>query len=89
MSSANTSQSVAQLVMPGMPKPDYQWVIVSCQNAHPGQEVRYVGRVGGGPRYGSCGVIVQALDRRAIVDMGQSGTWYIPYYFLATSLATS
>ena len=43
----------------------------------------YVGRVSGGPRYGSLGVVKHSLQRKAIVDMGRSGLWHIPYYFLA------
>ena len=48
----------------------------------PGQQVQYVGRVSGGPRFLSRGVVKQTLQRKAIVDLGHGGTWHIPYYFL-------
>ena len=48
----------------------------------PGQRVLYVGRVSGGPRRGSRGLVKATLGRRAVVDMGGSGTWTIPYYLL-------
>lgn len=46
----------------------------------------YLGNVTGGPRFGARGVVKQALGRRVVIDMGLSGTWYIPYYFLTVPL---
>ena len=36
---------------------------------------------------GTIGVIKQALAKRALVDMGMYGCWYIPYYFLSVPVA--
>ena len=74
--------TLAQLSMPGMPMPAPAHATANFATAWPGREVLYLGRVGGGPRYGSCGVVKRALHRKAIVDMGAWGTWHIPYYFL-------
>jgi len=41
-----------------------------------------MGNIHGGPRFGSTGVITEALRRKAVVDMGKSGIWNIPYHFL-------
>ena len=74
-------QSSAQLGMPGMPQ-RRRAKAVELAVLSPGAEVEYVGRVGGGPRYGATGVVRQTLARRALVDMGMSGRWLVPYYFL-------
>ena len=79
--------TLAQLSMPGMPSPAPAPAAANFATAWPGREVLYLGRVGGGPRYGSCGVVKRALLRKAIVDMGAGGTWHIPYYFLAVPQA--
>ena len=47
-----------------------------------GQEVVYQGRVAGGPDYGEHGIIRRTYRQKAVVDMGNSGMWHIPYYFL-------
>ena len=57
--------------------------IVGCDSVAPGQEVLYLGKVNGGPRFRSRGVVKQAYRRKAVVDMGRMGTWHIPYYFLS------
>ncbi len=74
------TQPSAQLRMPGMPW--RRWAPVSRSRLSPGAEVEYVGRIAGGPRYGAMGVVKGVLARRALVDMGMSGKWLVPYYFL-------
>ena len=70
-----------QLSMPGMPEP-IRSETVDRWSITPGQEVLYLGDVNGGPRYGSRGTVRSVLDRKAIVDLRDSGTWHIPYWFL-------
>ncbi|MCH7787123.1 MAG: hypothetical protein IIC22_06405 [Chloroflexi bacterium] len=77
----------SQLPMPGIPTPEGQHPATSCCNVAPGQEVLYLGRISGGPHYRSRGVVKQALQRKAVVDMGRLGTWHIPYYFLSVPKA--
>ena len=82
-----TTARLAQISMPGMPATTRVNTTANLATVWPGREVLYVGRVGGGPRYGSCGVVKRALYRKAIVDMGSWGTWHIPYYFLTVPQA--
>ena len=70
-----------QLSMPGMPEP-IRPETVDRWSITPGQEVLYLGDVNGGPRYGSRGTVRSVLDRKAIVELRDSGTWHIPYWFL-------
>ena len=70
-----------QLSMPGMPE-STRSAIVTRRSVTPGQEVLYLGKVSGGPRYGTRGTVRSVLDRKAIVDLRGSGTWHIPYWFL-------
>ena len=72
-----------QLPMPGMPAGAYTETVVSRREVVPGRQVLYTGRLSGGPRYGAIGVVRQAQAKRALVDMGMYGRWYIPYYFLS------
>ena len=85
MSDTRNRPTVIQLSMTGMPAPVYTRanVYANRSSVAPGQEVLFLGKVSGGPRYGSHGVVKQALRRKAVVDMGLSGTWHVPYYFLA------
>ena len=78
--------SNAQLAMPGMPQPSYEVADLGRHDLRIGQEVLYLGRVSGGPKYGSRGLVKRVLGRKAVVDMGRSGTWRVPYYFLAVRL---
>ena len=55
----------------------------TSRSAAAGTEVLYSGYFAGGPRHGSRGVVRRASGRRAFVDMGRSGMWHIPYYFLS------
>ena len=82
--SAPTSK---QLEMPGMPTQSHRCRAVKCCTLEPGQQVTYIGKVYGGPRFGAQGTITKTLRSRAVVDMGQQGTWNIPYYFLGKDLA--
>ena len=81
------SGSVSQLEMPGMP--DAAYADVGPADVAPGQEVLYLGRLNGGPRYGSRGIVREVRGRKAIVEIGRvargrrSDVWHIPYYFLA------
>ena len=77
----------SQLTMPGVPTSVDLRLLPSYREASLGQKVVYIGKIGGGPRYGSQGVLTRTLRRRAVVDMGRSGTWHIPYFFLAESPA--
>ena len=87
MDKENRPAEITQLRMPGMPKPSPNSEVASCCTVEPGAEVLYIGKVGGGPRYGSRGIVKMALHRKAIVDMGRSGTWHVPYYFLGVPKA--
>ncbi len=53
-----------------------------CCSLLPGTQIVYVGRIGSSLQYGDMGVVIQALRNRAVVDMGPSGTWHLPYYVL-------
>ena len=55
----------------------------SPANLAPGREVLYLGNLAGGPHHGARGVVRRIYGRKAVVDMGRSGTWHIPYFFLA------
>jgi hypothetical protein len=75
------SNTTEQIAMPGMPKPVNNTVATCCELA-PGQVVVYVGKIMGGPRFGTRGIVKQALQRKAVIDMGKHGTWNVPYFFL-------
>lgn len=85
MKNSRANPPVIQLSMTGMSTPVYTRAdaYANCSSVAPGQEVLFLGSVSGGPRYGSRGVVKQALRRKAVVDLGLSGTWHVPYYFLA------
>ena len=72
-----------QLVMPGMLDPFTDKAIAGPQRLSMGQQVVYVGRLRGGPRHGSRGVVRHSFGRKAVVDLDSGGTWHIPYYFLS------
>ena len=79
--------TASQLSMAGMPLPASSQPSASSGNLLPGREVLYLGKVSGGPRYGSKGMVMRTLGRTAVVDMGRWGTWHIPYWFLSVPLA--
>ena len=87
MNSNTRPAGPAQLRMPGMPATNSMSEVASCCTVEPGTQVLYVGKVGGGPRYGARGVVKTALNRKAVVDMGRMGTWHVPYYFLGIAEA--
>ncbi len=60
---------------------------VRCCNLAPGQQVLYLGRIQGGPSYGSSGVVTRVLSHKAVVEIQGSGTWNIPYFFLTRAQA--
>ena len=79
----------SQLRLPGIPTTVAVQSAASSESVRPGQQVLYLGKVAGGPRYGTRGLVKQTLSRRAVVDMGRSGVWHIPYYFLALPVSTN
>ena len=85
MRDENADEPVAQLQMPGMPKAQRSRAAATSQSAAAGTEVLYTGYFSGGLRHGARGVVRRASGRRAFVDMGRSGMWHIPYYFLAVA----
>ena len=82
MEERSSRTPVTQLTMAGMPPPG-RTEAAALYDLAPGQVVQYLGKVAGGPRYGDRGLVKETLVRRAVVDMGRSGTWRIPYHFLA------
>ncbi|MDA0769757.1 MAG: hypothetical protein O2821_05990 [Chloroflexi bacterium] len=82
MQKAVKANRAAQIELPGMPRPRQATTVLSCCDLVPGQQVVYVGKIMGGPRYGIRGIVTQALQRKAVVDMGRHGTWNVPYFFL-------
>ena len=87
MSVAVMSPSPKQMEMPGMPEIRHAMPTVRCCNLVPGQQVLYLGRIQGGPRYGSSGVVRRVLSHKAVVDIQGSGTWNIPYFVLTEAQA--
>ena len=77
-------QTVArdQIEMPGMPTRGGAGDRFMGGSVAPGTVVLYMGNVLGGPRRGERGVVRRSDSRRVLVDMGRSGRWHIPYYFL-------
>ncbi|MCY4578339.1 MAG: hypothetical protein OXD31_04760 [Chloroflexi bacterium] len=82
MESAKNDSNIIQLRLPGMRTHRSAPASANCCSVHVGQQVVYMGSISGGPRFGSSGVVTEALQRKAVVDMGESGIWNIPYHFL-------
>ena len=80
MSRIATSTSPKQMKMPGMPESRRGTPTVRCCTLVPGQQVYYLGKIQGGPRYGSAGVVMRVLSHKAVVEIQGSGTWNIPYF---------
>ncbi len=80
----NTTENdnIIQLRLPGMQLQHRMPKSATCCSVHVGQQVVYMGSIHGGPRFGSSGIVTEALRRKAVVDMGKSGVWNIPYHFL-------
>ena len=80
-----TETQITQIELPGMPfkKPMVNQIIP--KNIPLGSVVFYTGRLRGGPKFGSQGVVQQTKSRGVLVDMGLSGKWNIPYFFLSSN----
>ena len=87
MASSSAPPPTTQMPMPGMPAPTLLHPRADSGSMSPGQEVLYLGTIRGGPRYGSRGIVIRVLQHRAVVDLGQSSTWHIPYYLLTVPQA--
>ena len=74
--------AIEQIEMPGMPTRAVSGDRFMGGGVAPGTVVLYMGNVSGGPRHGERGVVRRSDSRRVLVDMGRSGRWHIPYYFL-------
>ena len=77
----------SQLQLPGIGNVKYN--DVSARTVLPGEKVVYIGRIDGGPGYGSVGNIIEIRRRKAIVEirpfMGiDPKVWHIPYYLLGS-----
>lgn len=79
---AHGNNNILQLRLPGIHSHRNMPKSATCCSVDVGQQVVYMGNIYGGPRFGSTGVITEALQRKAVVDMGKSGVWNIPYHFL-------
>ncbi len=79
--------NIHQLRLPGMQSQAGAPKSATCCSVHVGQQVVYLGSINGGPKFGSSGVVTEALRRKAVVDMGKSGVWNIPYHFLTSPQA--
>ena len=87
MVSTSNDANIRQLRLPGMNQSHGKPKSATCCSVHIGQQVIYMGNIHGGPRYGSSGVVTEALQRKAVVDLGTAGVWNIPYHFLASAQA--
>ena len=87
MTTVACEENREQLHMPGMPVPRLIGPVERHSSLAAGQEVLYVGKVAGGPRYGTLGVVRQILGAKAVVDMEGTGRWHVPYFLLATKIA--
>jgi|FaiFalDrversion2_1042247.scaffolds.fasta_scaffold02983_2 hypothetical protein len=47
-----------------------------------GEEVVYLGKVPGGPRWGAVGRVRRPTAKGVWVHFGTAGCWLVPYYFL-------
>ena len=87
MVTTREATNIRQLTLPGMRHNHEKPKAETCCSVHVGQQVVYMGNIHGGPRFGSTGVVRDALRSKAVVDMGASGVWNIPYHFLTSSQA--
>ena len=60
---------------------------VSLLDIDMGQAVVYVGDVLGGPLQGESGTVKRLYGTKALVDLGLSVIWNVPYYLLAKRFA--
>tara|TARA_Y100000588_G_scaffold96251_1_gene104282 strand:- start:3806 stop:4072 length:267 start_codon:yes stop_codon:yes gene_type:complete len=87
MTNTNIANDFSQLKMPGLDQLNTTKQSPSCCTLEPGVHVQYIGKINGGPKYGSNGIVKKALHQKAVVDMGLMGTWHVPYYFLGVGSA--
>lgn len=80
-------QTITQLNLPGLTNQLKLKDSMDSNSVNPGQRVKYMGDVTGGPPQGISGTIKTVESRRAFVDMGIHGNWYIPYMLLILSEA--
>ena len=78
---------ITQIELPGMPFKKRLVNQLIPKNIPLGSVVFYTGRLRGGPKFGSLGVVQKTKHRGVLVDMGLSGKWNIPYFFLSTNKA--
>ena len=81
---AKSGKKSNQLPMRGMTLAEFVTPTphLDSRELRPGRAVRYVGKIRGGPRYGTRGVVKRTFARRALVELSGFGSWTIPYYFL-------
>ena len=84
MNKTQNTPILNQISMPGMPNTNKEIHQNNSRRARTGQNVLYTGNIYGGPRYGAHGTVKKVFLRKAIVDLGVSGTWHIPYFLLST-----
>ncbi len=77
--------NTSQLQLPGISNVKYE--DVCPKTVLPGQKVVYVGRIDGGPGYGSIGNVIETRNKKAVVEIKpftgyEPKIWYIPYYLL-------
>ena len=82
MVTAKSDSNILQLPLPGLRSAHSRSRSATCCSVHIGQQVVYMGNIHGGPRFGAAGVVTEALQHKAVVDMGANGIWNVPYHFL-------
>ena len=75
--------NITQIELPGMPIKKRFVNHINAKNIPLGSVVSYTGTLKGGPKFGSQGVVQKTKHRGVLVDMGLSGKWNIPYFFLS------
>ena len=68
MTNVNIGTGSSQLKMPGLDQFNITNQSPSCCTLEPGVHVQYIGKINGGPKYGSSGIVKKALHQRAVVD---------------------
>ena len=64
------NKHTGQLQLPGITNVRYD--NISPRTVLPGQKVVYVGRIDGGPGYGSVGNVIEIRSRKAVVEINHS-----------------
>ena len=76
-----------QLSFPYEVSADSLKTVNNSLNINAGQSVVYIGDILGGPVRGEFGTIKRLYGTKAVVDLGLSGVWNVPYYLLAKEFA--